>query len=165
MGKEMAGHLMKKSGHQLFVYTRTKAKADDLVKNGATYCETPRELAAQVDYLFLMVGYPKDLEDLVFDPEKGILDCMKQGSYFIDHTTSTPSLAERIAQALKPKGVLCVDAPVSGGDTGAKNGCVVVMAGGEEGAFNTVKPLMDCYSSKIYHMGPPGAGQHTKMAN
>lgn len=119
MGKSMAGHLIK-NGHTLFVYNRTKAKADGLVSMGATYVETPRELAKQVDYLFLMVGYPRDLETLIFDKETGIMDDMKDNSYLIDHTTSSPGLAERIATELKAhKNVHCIDAPVSGGDIGA----------------------------------------------
>ena len=96
MGKSMAEHLIKK-GYTLLVHNRSKAKTDELVAHGATYVESVKSLAKQVDYLFLMVGYPRDVESIVFDPEHGIIDAMKSGSYFIDHTSSSPDLAKRIA--------------------------------------------------------------------
>lgn len=115
---------------------------------GATYVDTPRALAKQVDYLFLMVGYPRDLETLIFDKETGIINDMKENAYLIDHTTSSPGLAERIAtELLSAKNVHCLDAPVSGGDIGAQNGALVTMVGGDTEAVEHCRPLMDIYSS------------------
>ena len=127
MGKSMAQHLMK-NGYQLSVFNRTASKADELVKEGAVFAQ-PIEIAKESDYLFLMLGYPKDVEDMVLGD--GILQHMKKGSYLIDHTTSSPGLAERIAEKAQEAGVNSIDAPVSGGDIGARNGKLVVMIGGE----------------------------------
>ena len=164
MGKSMAEHLMKQ-GHTLLVYNRTKAKTDELVAAGATYVDKPKDIAAQVDYLFLMVGYPRDVESIVFDAEHGIIGAMKAGSYFIDHTSSSPDLAEKIAAEFKTRGVAALDAPVSGGDVGAKSGKLVVMVGGEADAVEHCRPLMEIYSAKVMNMGGPGKGHQTKMAN
>ena len=118
MGKSMAGHLIK-NGYKLCVYNRTKSKADELVSMGAEYCE-PREMASKVDYMFLMLGFPKDIEDMIYDPNTGIMNQLKENSYIIDHTTSSPGLAQRIAADLKKlKNIKSIDAPVSGGDIGA----------------------------------------------
>ena len=158
MGKSMAGHLIKK-GHKLCVYNRTKSKADDLVAMGAEYCETPKAVASQVDYLFLMLGFPHDVEKTVYDPETGVFDSMKPNSYLIDHTTSSPALAQRIAKELKEKkGVLSLDAPVSGGDVGAKSGQLVTMIGGEPEAIDHCMPLLNCFSRQVMNMGGPGQG-------
>lgn len=118
MGNSMAGHLIR-NGYDLSIYTRTKSKAQNLIKMGAKYVDNPRKLAASVDYLFLMVGYPRDVENLVYSSENGFLDHMKPNSYLIDHTSSSPGLAERIAKDLAIRGVKSIDAPVSGGDIGA----------------------------------------------
>ena len=118
MGKHMAGHLMKKTGKQLGVFNRTASKADDLVANGAKFMPA-QEVAKQSDYLFLMLGYPHDVERMCLDPEVGVLQHMKPGSHLIDHTTSSPSLAMKIAERAKDHGVHSIDAPVSGGDIGA----------------------------------------------
>lgn len=115
-----------------------------------------------------MLGFPSDVENMVFgtgEPGSGILEHMKSGSYLIDHTTSSPGLAERIATEAKKKGVLSIDAPVSGGDTGAKNGKLVAMIGGEPAAVDACMPLFKCYSAQCQNMGGPGSGQHTKAAN
>ena len=112
-----------------------------------------------------MLGYPYDVKDMVFNPETGILNDMKQGSFLVDHTTSSPGLAEEIAKACAERGVGSIDAPVSGGDIGARNGTLVVMMGGSQEAVDVCLPLMKCYSSECKLMGAPGAGQHTKMAN
>eukprot|EP00351_Strombidinopsis_sp_SopsisLIS2011_P006097 CAMPEP_0116881382 /NCGR_PEP_ID=MMETSP0463-20121206/13499_1 /TAXON_ID=181622 /ORGANISM="Strombidinopsis sp, Strain SopsisLIS2011" /LENGTH=125 /DNA_ID=CAMNT_0004533281 /DNA_START=72 /DNA_END=449 /DNA_ORIENTATION=+ len=125
----MAAHLMK-HGNPMAVFNRTASKADDLVKSGATFM-SPEEVAKQSDYLFLMLGYPKDVEKMVLDPNDGILKHMKPGSYLIDHTTSKPGLADEIYNHAIKRDVFSVDAPVSGGDIGAKNGQLVVMVGGE----------------------------------
>ena len=104
MGKSMAGHLIK-SGHELMVFNRTASKAADLVKMGATYMDTPREVAANADYMFLMLGHPHDVQTVIYDPKKGILDSLKAGTCLIDHTSSSPSLAMRMYYELKMKGV------------------------------------------------------------
>lgn len=157
MGKSMAMHLINK-GHSLVVFNRTASKADDLVKAGAVFAESPRSLAEQVDFLFLMLGYPKDVEDMVFCPQSGILNHIKKGACVIDHTTSSPALAERIAKELKERGIHSVDAPVSGGDIGARNGKLVTMIGGEQEAVDLCLPLLESYSAECKLMGGPGAG-------
>jgi len=163
MGKSMAGHLIK-NGYSLQVFTRTASKAEDLLKQGATWVN-PKDLASSSDVIFLMLGYPHDVEKVVLDTEHGILKDMKEGSILVDHTTSTPGLAERIYQEAIVKGVHSIDAPVSGGDIGARNGKLVTMAGGDEAALGRVKALLECYSQELKHMGGAGKGQHTKAAN
>ena len=163
MGKSMIGHMMK-HGYQMLVFNRTASKADELVAAGATFMPA-LEIAKQSDFLFLMLGYPHDVEKMVLQKDEGILHHMKPGSYLIDHTTSSPDLALRIALAAHELKIGSIDAPVSGGDIGAKNGQLVVMAGGTEADIEACKPLMNVYSKEIQHMGPPGAGQHTKAAN
>jgi len=163
MGKSQAGHLIK-AGYKLAVFNRTASKADELVQAGAEYLE-PAEIAKKADYLFLMLGYPIDVEKMVLDPEVGILKHMKAGAFLIDHTTSSPDLAERIAVEGNKVGVKSIDAPVSGGDIGAKAGKLVTMVGGETEAVETCRHLMDLYSQQVQLMGGPGAGQHTKCAN
>jgi 3-hydroxyisobutyrate dehydrogenase len=160
----MAGHIMTKGNYKIQVYNRTQSKADELVQNGADF-KSPIEIAKDVDYLFLMLGYPHDVEEMVLDKDNGILAHMKKGAYLIDHTTSTPELAARIATQAEKNGVKSVDAPVSGGDIGAKGGCVVTMCGGAAEDIDHLRFLLDFYSKEVQHMGPPGSGQHTKMAN
>ena len=160
----MAQHLMKKGGYKLSVYNRTQSKAQELIDEGAEF-KTPIEIAKECDYVFLMLGYPHDVESMTLDKEEGILKHMKPGSYLIDHTTSTPELAARIAAEAVKIGVKSVDAPVSGGDIGAKNGCVVTMCGGEVADVDHLRFLLDKYSKDVERMGPAGSGQHTKMAN
>jgi 3-hydroxyisobutyrate dehydrogenase len=163
MGRHMANHLMN-HGRQLLVYNRTPEKADPLVLIGAKFL-SPVEIARQADYVFMMLGYPHDVEAMVFDHDHGILKHMKQGAVLVDHTTSSPGLAVKIADHAFKKGVNSIDAPVSGGDIGAKNGQLVVMVGGENKPVEACRPLMNAYSREIQHMGKPGAGQHTKAAN
>jgi 3-hydroxyisobutyrate dehydrogenase len=160
----MALHLINK-GYSLVVYNRTPSKAEDLIQAGAKYADSPRHVAQEADYLFLMLGYPKDVEDMVFCPEKGIKDWMKPGSFLIDHTTSSPGLAQKIADTMKEKGVSSIDAPVSGGDIGARTGKLVTMIGGDPESAEKCIPIMMSYSTECKLMGAPGAGQHTKMAN
>lgn len=131
MGKSMASHLMKAGYTNMRVFNRTASKADDLVRQGAVFAKSPAEVAMEVDFLFLMLGYPHDVEKMVFEPEHGIMHHMNKGSSLIDHTTSSPGLAEKIALSLEDQGVASIDAPVSGGDIGAKNGALVTMVGGE----------------------------------
>ena len=136
MGKSMAGHLIK-NGYTLSVNNRTKSKADELVEMGATYCDDPLDVAKDADFVFLMLGFPKDVEDMVYgsDGKQGILSVMKQDSVLADFTTSSPGLAKRIAKDAAEKGVGSLDAPVSGGDIGAKAGKLVVMMGGDNAIF------------------------------
>lgn len=163
MGKSMAGHLID-NGYSLLVHNRTASKADDLVAKGAKYCENPQDIAKEADFLFLMLGYPVDVETMVLG-DNGILSSMKSGAILIDHTTSSPGLAEKIAALAKEKGIESIDAPVSGGDIGAKSGKLVVMIGGDKDAIEKTMPLLNCFSAECKHMGKPGAGQHTKMVN
>jgi len=163
MGKSMCGHLMKK-GYKLQIYTRTASKAQDLINEGAEFAE-PKVIAQNSDFLFLMLGYPHDVENVVLDEKTGILQHMKEGSVLVDHTTSSPGLALKIYQEALKKGVRSLDAPVSGGDIGARNGTLVTMVGGEKEAVDQTMDIFKTYSAEVQHMGEAGAGQHTKMAN
>lgn len=163
MGKSMCKHLIK-AGYELLVYNRTASKTDELVELGAKFCE-PKEIGESCKIVFLMVGYPDDVQDMVFNENYGLIHNMKPGSYLIDHTTSSPDLAEKIYLAAKEKNISSWDAPVSGGDVGARDGKLVVMVGGPEEGFETVKKIMDNYSKQVSLMGGAGKGQHTKMTN
>lgn len=162
MGKSMCKHLLK-AGYSLSVFNRTKSKADELVAAGASFL-TPREIAKKCDAVFLMLGYPHDIEDVVFNKD-AIINCLKPGSYLIDHTTSSPRLAERIYNECKSKEIFSLDAPVSGGDIGAREGKLVVMTGGDQHVFEKIKPIFEKYGTNIKLMGGAGKGQHTKMVN
>jgi len=163
MGKNMAGYLQKAGYGHLSVFNRTASKADDLVRNGATFMPAI-EVAKQADYLFLMLGYPHDVESMVIG-DVGVLSHMKRGAFLIDHTSSSPELAVRIHEKAKVAGVESVDAPVTGGDIGARNGTLVVMTGGDKEAAAHVTPLLENYAQDVRYMGVAGAGHHTKMAN
>ena len=139
MGKSMAGHLINK-GYKLNVFNRTESKASDLLELGATFM-TPNEIAQNSDVVFLMLGYPQDLENVIFNNDGGILQHMKPGAVLVDHTTSSPNLAKRIYEESNKLGLFSIDAPVSGGDIGAKNGQLVVMCGGDQEPFNHVRPF------------------------
>ena len=162
MGSSMARHL-KNAGFDVSVYNRTKAKAQSLIDEGMKWCDTPAEAAKNADVVISIVGYPKDVEE-VFLGDKGILST-KEGGIVIDMTTSSPALAKKIYEAAKAKGVSSLDAPVSGGDLGAKNGTLAIMVGGDEEAFNTAKPVFEAMGKTINFFGPAGSGQYTKMAN
>ncbi len=165
MGKSMCKHLLN-SGYNLSIYNRTASKTEELVSLGATF-SNPTQIAQNCDVVFLMLGYPRDVEEMTFgtDNTDGILKHMKPGSYLIDHTTSSPDLAVKISNEALKKGIYSFDAPVSGGDIGAKNGKLVVMAGGDKSKFSEVETIMQKYSGNIKIMGDAGKGQHTKMAN
>ncbi|MCD6257452.1 NAD(P)-dependent oxidoreductase [Candidatus Aerophobetes bacterium] len=163
MGRPMAAHLIK-AGHNLTVFNRTKSKAKELIDAGAKWANSPQEVAKDQDFVCTMVGYPQDVREVVFGKE-GIINTIKPGSIFIDFTTSKPSLAIEIAEALKKKEVLALDAPVSGGDVGARNATLSIMVGGNEKAFNAAKPILERLGKTIILQGGPGAGQHTKMCN
>ncbi|WP_046175975.1 NAD(P)-dependent oxidoreductase [Domibacillus indicus] len=163
MGKSMAGHLMN-AGFPVVVYNRTKARAEDLLAAGAVWKETPAAVAQAADVMITIVGYPKDVE-AVYLGEDGILANAKPGSYAIDMTTSSPILAERLYEEGKKKNIHVLDAPVSGGDIGAKNGTLTIMAGGDRADFEAVKPILEAMGQNIILQGKAGAGQHTKMCN
>ena len=163
MGAPMAGHLQA-AGHKLYVYNRTAAKAQVLVDAGAVLCESPREVARQSEFVFSIVGYPVDVESTYLSTD-GILAGAKTGSVVNDMTTSEPALAKRICKVAERQGVDVLDAPVSGGDIGARNAALAIMVGGEQSVFDRVKPLFQCMGKNIAYMGPAGAGQNTKMSN
>ncbi|HET7839636.1 MAG TPA: NAD(P)-dependent oxidoreductase [Rectinemataceae bacterium] len=163
MGASMAGHLLK-AGYRVHVTTRTKAKAKALIDAGAVWEEDPAVLAPKCTAIISMVGYPADVEQVYFGPA-GLIEKAKPGSLLIDTTTSRPDLAKRIYDAAAKKGLHALDAPVSGGDVGAKNATLTIMVGGDEAAFTAAKPLLDIMGKTVILQGPAGAGQHTKMAN
>lgn len=159
----MAGHILR-AGYPLVVYNRTKKKADELVARGAKWADSPAEVAAQSDIVLTIVGFPEDVEE-VYLGKKGLFTRGKAGSVYIDLTTSSPTLAQKLAEIGMEKGIHVLDAPVSGGDIGAKNATLAIMVGGEKAAYEKVLPILQLLGKKITYMGPAGAGQHTKMAN
>lgn len=163
MGKSMARHLLK-AGYPLLAYTRTKEKAEDLLQEGAVWKETVADLAREADVVMTMVGDPHDVEQVYFG-EGGILENARPGTYVIDMTTSTPTLAKSIYEAAKQKGIHALDAPVSGGDIGAREGTLTIMVGGDEDVFLACKPILERLGTNIVRQGGAGAGQHTKMCN
>jgi len=163
MGRSMCQHVMSK-GYAATVYNRSKEKAKALLDAGAAWADSPRAVAERSDVVFAIVGYPRDVRE-VFLGRDGALAGIKSGGVLVDMTTSEPSLAREIYEAAKAKGVASVDAPVSGGDVGAKNAALSIMVGGELEAVEAVRPLLECMGKTIVHQGPPGAGQHTKMVN
>jgi 3-hydroxyisobutyrate dehydrogenase len=163
MGRWMCQHLMTK-GYKATVYNRSKAKAQPLLDEGAAWADTPKLVAAQSDIVFAIVGFPKDVRE-VFLGVDGALAGSKAGAILVDMTTSEPSLAREIYDAAKPKGIHSVDAPVSGGDVGARNAALSIMCGGDKEAVEAVKPCFECMGKTIVYQGGPGAGQHTKMVN
>jgi 3-hydroxyisobutyrate dehydrogenase len=163
MGRWMCQHAMTK-GYAATVYNRSKDKAQPLLEQGAKWAATPKQVAESADVIFAIVGFPKDVRE-VFLGKEGALAGSKPGCILVDMTTSEPSLAKEIYDAAKAKGVHAVDAPVSGGDVGAKNAALSIMIGGDKAAFEAVLPLFECMGKTIIHQGGPGAGQHTKMVN
>ncbi|MDR0137052.1 NAD(P)-dependent oxidoreductase [Metabacillus idriensis] len=163
MGKSMAGHLLR-DGYPVLVYTRTKEKAAELIESGAVWKETIEELASQSDFILTMVGYPSDVEEIYLS-EKGILSSAKEGTYVIDMTTSKPSLAKEIYELAKQRKIYALDAPVSGGDVGAREARLSIMAGGDQQAFEACMPIFSVIGQNIVYQGEAGSGQHTKMCN
>ncbi|MDZ5712929.1 NAD(P)-dependent oxidoreductase [Jeotgalibacillus haloalkalitolerans] len=162
MGKSIVLHLLK--DQTVHIYTRTKQKAQDLIDRGAVWEETPSALASNCDVIFTMVGYPDDVLE-VYTGGEGIFKSAAAGSICIDLTTSKPELAYDLFEKGRQNGIHMIDAPVSGGDTGAKNGTLSIMAGGEENIFQQVLPLLQKFGSNIVFHGEAGSGQHTKMSN
>jgi 3-hydroxyisobutyrate dehydrogenase len=163
MGASMAGHILK-AGYDLTVFSRTKAKAEPLLAGGAKWANSPKELAERSDVVCAIVGFPRDVRE-VFLEEQGALAGAKPHSVLIDMTTSEPCLAQEIYRAAQQKNVAALDAPVSGGDAGAKNASLSIMVGGDPDVFAAMRPLLECMGKTIVHQGPAGAGQHTKMVN
>ncbi|MBP1041487.1 NAD(P)-dependent oxidoreductase [Vagococcus sp. BWB3-3] len=163
MGASVVKHLLK-AGYELNVYNRTKTKTDALIALGAVWQENPREVAAKSEVVFTMVGYPSDVEETYYGP-LGIFSTDVTGKVLVDMTTSTPSLAIKIADTAREKGITSLDAPVSGGDLGAQNGTLTTMVGGDRNSYEQLVPIFEVFSAKVNHQGAAGAGQHTKMAN
>lgn len=163
MGGPMAGHLQA-AGHDLYIFNRTRVKAESLLNNGSYWCESPVEVAANSEIVFTMVAFPADVEE-VYLGENGILSIEGSCRIVVDMTTSRPSLAQTIARVAAERGLNSLDAPVSGGDIGARNATLAIMVGGNKEVFGTVLPLFQLMGQTISYMGGPGAGQHTKMCN
>jgi len=163
MGKSMAAHLLK-AGFEVLVYTRTKEKASELLSQGAKWASAPKEIAQKANVIISMVGYPSDVDEIYLG-ENGLIENGKQGTYLVDMTTSTPTLAVKIAEEAKKRGMESLDAPVSGGDIGARDAKLTIMVGGSSEAFEAVRPIFDILGSNVVHQGPAGSGQHTKMCN
>ncbi|APW59608.1 NAD(P)-dependent oxidoreductase [Paludisphaera borealis] len=163
MGSSMCGHLIA-AGYQATVYNRTRSKTDAVAAKGAKVASSPREVAEASDVVFTIVGYPRDVREVVLG-EQGTLAGVKAGAVLVDMTTSEPALAVEIAERAKAKGVHSVDAPVSGGDVGAKEARLSIMIGGEPEVVDALRPLFDAMGKTIVRQGGPGAGQHTKMVN
>ena len=163
MGRSMCSHILK-AGYKTSVYNRSPQKISDLVSLGATACSSPREVASQSDVVFSMVGYPKDVEQVILG-EQGVLLGIAPGGVIVDMTTSRPELAARIATESNQKKVMALDAPVSGGDIGARDARLSIMVGGDLGTFDALTPLWKLMGTTFVHQGPAGCGQHTKMVN
>jgi 3-hydroxyisobutyrate dehydrogenase-like beta-hydroxyacid dehydrogenase len=165
MGYPMAGHLLKKGGHDVTVYNRTAAKAQQWAKEyGGKHAPTPREAAKDCDFVMMCVGNDNDVRSVVYG-DNGVLAGMKKGAILVDHTTASAIVAREVFEKSKPLGVGFIDAPVSGGQAGAVNGQLGIMCGGEQATFDKAKPVLDTYAKMCALIGGPGAGQLTKMVN
>ena len=163
MGKSMVRNL-RKAGYEVAIYTRTKAKAEDVIAEGAVWCDTAAECAKGRDVVITIVGYPKDVEEVYFG-DNGIIANADPGTYVIDMTTTSPRLAVRIWEEAEKAGLHAVDAPVTGGDTGAKAGTLPILAGGKKEDFDACVPVFEAMGKNINYEGKAGNGQHTKMCN
>ena len=163
MGKSMVRNL-RKAGYEVAIYTRTKAKAEDVIAEGAVWCDTAAECAKGRDVVITIVGYPKDVEEVYFG-DNGIIANADPGTYVIDMTTTSPRLAVRIWEEAEKAGLHAVDAPVTGGDTGAKAGTLTILAGGKKEDFDACVPVFEAMGKNINYEGKAGNGQHTKMCN
>jgi 3-hydroxyisobutyrate dehydrogenase len=163
MGLSMCGHLLAK-GYPVAVSTRTKTRAQSLLDGGASWGDTPGAVGAQSDIVFTIVGFPSDVREVYFG-DAGLVAGARQGQIFVDMTTTEPQIAKEIYDAARKKGAASIDAPVSGGDVGARNATLSIMIGGEPSAIDTVMPLFEAMGKRIMVQGGPGAGQHTKMSN
>ncbi len=163
MGKAMLLHLAE-GGHDVSAYNRTYEKALELKAQGVHVCETIKDCVAEAEIVFTMVGYPHDVEE-VYTKSEGIFECAKPGTVLIDMTTSSPQLAVKLAAMAEAKGMVMLDAPVSGGDSGAKAATLSIMGGGDEAVFERVKEVLALMGTGLHYMGKAGSGQHTKAAN
>lgn len=163
MGKSMVRNLMK-NGFDVAIYTRTKSKVEDIIDEGAQWCDTVQACSQGRDAIITMVGYPKDVEEVYFS-DTGILNSAAPGTIVIDMTTTDPDISVRIYEEAKKKNIMAIDAPVSGGDVGAQNATLSIMAGGDKDAFDAAMPAFEAMGKTIVYEGGAGSGQHTKMAN
>ncbi len=163
MGGSMCTHLME-AGYPMRVYNRTREKAASLIEQGATWCDSPAELARECDIVFSIVGFPEDVESVILGGN-GALSTLPEGGILVDMTTSRPSLATTIHAEAAKRNIAALDAPVSGGDLGARQGTLAIMVGGDRAVFDRVEPLFHIMGKTIALMGGPGCGQHTKMTN
>lgn len=163
MGRSMCGHLID-AGYRATLFNRSPEKAAELIDRGATLAVSPREVAERSDVVFTIVGFPKDVESVILGTD-GVLEGCSEGMTIVDMTTSRPALAQQIAQQAAIKKVASIDAPVSGGDTGARNAALSIMIGGDAKAVERIDPLFQRMGKTIVHQGGPGQGQHTKMVN
>jgi 3-hydroxyisobutyrate dehydrogenase len=163
MGSSMAGHLLNK-GYAATVFNRTRDKAKPLLERGAQWGDSPKAVAQKSDIIFSIVGFPHDVREVILGSD-GALNGASAGSVLVDMTTSEPSLAREIYQAAQARGVASVDAPVSGGDVGAREARLSIMVGGDKEVVEQIRPLFDVMGKTIVYQGPAGAGQHTKMVN
>jgi 3-hydroxyisobutyrate dehydrogenase len=163
MGRHMAGHILA-GGYKLHIYNRSRGNAEALLAKGAVWHDSPAALAPHCDVIVTIVGYPADVEQVYLGPD-GLVARANRGSILVDATTSSPTLAKRIAELAQTKGLSALDAPVSGGDVGAREAKLAIMIGGDQAAYDRVKPVIDLMGKNIARMGDAGAGQHTKMAN
>ena len=163
MGKSMVRNLMK-AGFELHIYARTKAKVEDVISEGAIFHESIGECVSECDAVITIVGFPQDVEEVYFD-EENILDCASKGAYLIDMTTTSPQIAEKIYAEGTKRGFHVLDAPVTGGDTGAKAGTLSILVGGDKEDFEACMPLFEAMGTNINYQGEAGKGQHCKLAN
>jgi 3-hydroxyisobutyrate dehydrogenase len=163
MGRSMCGHLVA-AGYETTVYNRSPEKQKSLIEAGARAATSPKEVAERSDVVFTIVGFPSDVREVTLG-DSGALSGLARGTYLVDMTTSEPALAIEIAREAKAKGIHALDAPVSGGDIGAREARLSIMVGGDASAFETIRPLFELMGKTIQLQGPAGAGQHTKMVN
>ena len=163
MGKSMVRNLMK-AGFELHIFARTKEKVEDVIGEGAIFHESIQSCVTDVDAVITIVGFPKDVEEVYFEPHN-ILESAKEGAYLIDMTTTSPMLAEKIYKEGTEKGFHVLDAPVTGGDTGAKEGTLSILVGGEEEDYEVCMPLFEAMGTNINYQGKAGCGQHANLAN
>ena len=163
MGTSMCGHVLE-AGYPVTVYSRTRERSEPLLERGAEWAASPAAVAAVSDVVLTMVGFPADVREVVLGPD-GVLSAARPGTVLVDMSTSEPSLALEIHEAAKARGVESLDAPVSGGDVGARNAALSIMIGGDPAAVERIRPLFELLGKTVIHQGPTGAGQHTKMVN
>ncbi|HOI94855.1 MAG TPA: NAD(P)-dependent oxidoreductase [Syntrophobacter fumaroxidans] len=163
MGLSMCGHVMRK-GYATSVYNRTRGKAAPLVDRGAGWADSPRQVAEQSDVVFTMLGFPQDVREVYFG-RNGLLQAARPGMVLVDMTTTGPSLAGEIHRTAGERGAFAVDAPVSGGDVGARNAALSIMLGGDREVVDAIRPILEAMGKNLVYLGPAGSGQHAKMCN